>query len=101
MPRRSCGVSGCCTVNDTPLGFIMVLATVYLATLQHPCYIPWHGKVMRVAFAFDPGRAAILLVAGDKSGISQKRFYKRLIAKADELFDAYLAAVKQRKKGKK
>jgi hypothetical protein len=38
-------------------------------------------KVMRVAFAFDPDRAAILLVAGDKSGGSQKRFYKRLIAK--------------------
>src|SRR5665213_3295674 len=41
-------------------------------------------KVMRVAFAFDPERAGILLVAGDKSGVSQRRFYKRLIAKADE-----------------
>src|SRR5277367_1483881 len=39
-------------------------------------------KVIRVAFAFDPERAAILLVAGDKSGGSQKRFYKKLIAKA-------------------
>ena len=58
-------------------------------------------KVMRVAFAFDPDRAAILLVAGDKSGVSQKRFYKQLIAKADELFDAHLAALKTKKKGKK
>jgi hypothetical protein len=58
-------------------------------------------KVMRVAFAFDPDRAAILLVAGDKSGASQKRFYKQLIAKADELFDAHLAALKKKKKGKK
>jgi hypothetical protein len=58
-------------------------------------------KVMRVAFAFDPDRAAILLVAGDKSGVSQKRFYKQLIAKADELFDAHLMKVKLRKKGKK
>src|SRR5882724_4444130 len=41
-------------------------------------------KVMRVAFAFDPDRAAILLVAGDKSGVNQKRFYRQLIAKADE-----------------
>ena len=55
-------------------------------------------KVMRVAFAFDPTRAAILLVASDKSGVSQKRFYKRLIAKADELFDAHLAALKREKK---
>src|SRR5205809_3045255 len=46
-------------------------------------------KVMRVAFAFDPQRTAILLVAGDKAGVSQKRFYKRLIAKADKLFDVH------------
>src|ERR1700726_3481530 len=49
---------------------------------------------VRIAFAFDPERAAILLVAGDKSGTSQKRFYKQLIAKADQLFDAHLAALK-------
>ena len=36
----------------------------------------------RTAFAFDPGRKAILLVAGDKSGGSQQRFYQRLVAKA-------------------
>ncbi|MGF1676387.1 MAG: type II toxin-antitoxin system RelE/ParE family toxin [Rivularia sp. (in: cyanobacteria)] len=40
--------------------------------------------VWRVAFAFDPKRKGILLVAGDKSGTSQKRFYKQLIAKADK-----------------
>ena len=57
-------------------------------------------KVMRIAFAFDPERAAILLVAGDKSGVSQKRFYKQLIAKADEIFDAHLATLKLKKKGK-
>src|ERR1035438_10009458 len=55
-------------------------------------------KVIRVAFAFDRDRAAILLVAGDKSGVSQKRFYKQLIAKADELFDAHLAALKMQKR---
>lgn len=57
-------------------------------------------QVLRIAFAFDPERAAILLVAGDKSGVSQKRFYKRLIAKADELFDAHLAKLKAKRKGK-
>lgn len=44
----------------------------------------------RVAFAFDPRRKAILLVAGDKSGGSQKRFYRELIRRADERFDAHL-----------
>jgi hypothetical protein len=44
----------------------------------------------RAAFAFDPQRKAILLVAGDKSGGSQKRFYKQLIATADRRFSAHL-----------
>jgi len=44
------------------------------------------GGVWRVAFAFDPRRAAILLVAGDKSGQSERTFYKRLMDKADERF---------------
>lgn len=44
----------------------------------------------RVAFAFDPKRKAILLVAGDKSGGSEKTFYKRLITIADRRFDAHL-----------
>ena len=46
--------------------------------------------VRRVAFAFEPMRKAILLVAADKSGGSEKRFYRQLIRKADERFDAHL-----------
>jgi hypothetical protein len=46
--------------------------------------------VWRIAFAFDPERQAILLVGGDKSGGSEKRFYKQLIARADERFDRHL-----------
>jgi hypothetical protein len=55
--------------------------------------------VWRVAFAFDPNRRAILLLAGDKSGGSEKRFYKQLFAKADRRFDAHLARIKH--KGRK
>lgn len=55
----------------------------------------------RAAFAFDPQRKAILLVAGDKSGESQKRFYKQVIAKADRRFSAHLHKLKAvTKKGK-
>jgi hypothetical protein len=50
----------------------------------------WH-----VAFAFDPRRRAILLVAGDKSGVSEKRFYKQLIKKADERFETHLTELKK------
>ena len=33
----------------------------------------------RVAFAFEPARKAVLLVAGNKVGADQRLFYKRLI----------------------
>jgi hypothetical protein len=48
------------------------------------------GGVWRVAFAFDPERDAILLVAGDKSGGSEKTFYRRLIEKADKRYKEQL-----------
>jgi hypothetical protein len=54
--------------------------------------------VWRVAFAFDPNRKAILLVAGDKSGASQKRFYLQLIETADKRLDAQIARIKRRRK---
>ena len=54
----------------------------------------------RVAFAFDPQRKAILLVAGDKSGGSEKRFYRTLIAKADERIRSHLDRLAA-KKGEK
>lgn len=52
------------------------------------------GGVWRVAFAFDPARRAILLVCGDKSGGSERRFYKSLIRRADERFDGHLARLR-------
>ena len=52
----------------------------------------------RAAFAFDPERQAIVLVAGDKSGGSQKRFYKRLIAKADFRFSDHVESLKSGRK---
>ena len=61
--------------------------------------------VWRFAFAFDPRRHAIVFCGGDKSGISEKRFYQRLIDKADARFDAHLAALRarevQKMKGKR
>lgn len=50
--------------------------------------------VWRIAFAFDPKRKAILLAAGDKAGVSQKRFYKQLIKIADRRFDEHLRDMK-------
>ena len=57
-------------------------------------------KVLRIAFAFDPDRSAVLLLGGNKSGVSQRRFYRQLIARADALYDEHLRKVAERKKGK-
>jgi hypothetical protein len=42
---------------------------------------------------------AIILCGGDKSGIGERRFYRQLIKKADARFGAYLAKLKDQKKG--
>lgn len=44
---------------------------------------------LRVLFAFDPERTAIMLIAGDKAG-DWKRWYKKNIQMADDIFDAHL-----------
>ena len=60
-----------------------------------------YGKqVWRVAFAFDPTRQALLLVAGDKAGADQRLFYKRLIEKADGRLSLHLSELKPRLKEK-
>ena len=64
------------------------------ANMKELRFDPDNG-VWRVAYAFDPERKAILLVAGDKSGGSQKKFYKDLIRRADERFDEHLAALEK------
>jgi len=52
----------------------------------------------RVAFAFDRKRKAILLVAGDKSDVGERQFYRELIRKADERFEAHLARLKKERR---
>lgn len=59
------------------------------------------GGVWRFAFAFDPSRHAIVLCGGDKSGGSEKRFYRQLIEKADGRFDAHMARIKKETSAKR
>jgi hypothetical protein len=54
--------------------------------------------VWRFAYAFDPARRAIILCGGDKSGGSEKRFYRQLVEKADRRFAEHVARIKQQKK---
>ena len=54
----------------------------------------------RIAFAFDLNRQAILLVGGDKAGISQDKFYRNLIEIADRRFDQHQRAIAAKKEKK-
>jgi len=47
------------------------------------------GKPLRVFFAFDPKRKAVLLCAGDKTG-NEKRFYKIMIPLAEKEYQIHL-----------
>jgi hypothetical protein len=51
------------------------------------------GRPYRTLYAFDPRRAAILLIAGDKTG--QDRWYEENIPKADKLYDHHLATLEK------
>ena len=53
------------------------------------------GKPLRAFFAFDPKRQAILLCAGNKSGM-EKKFYKRMITLADREYNIHLDNLEQK-----
>ncbi|NVN11411.1 type II toxin-antitoxin system RelE/ParE family toxin [Nguyenibacter vanlangensis] len=53
------------------------------------------GRPIRIFYAFDPRRAAILLIGGDKTG--DDRFYERMTPIADDLYDTHLATLRQEK----
>jgi hypothetical protein len=51
------------------------------------------GCPIRIFFAFDPRRSAILLIGGDKSG--NPRFYREMIPIADALYDDHLTEIEE------
>lgn len=53
-------------------------------------------SVIRILFAFDPERRAILLLAGDKQRWWNK-WYRRAIPKADKLYQEHLNSLRQEK----
>jgi hypothetical protein len=51
------------------------------------------GRPLRVFYAFDPRRSAILLIGCDKTG--DGRFYERMIPIADALYDVYIEEIRK------
>ena len=50
--------------------------------------IQHEGRPYRVLYAFDPRRAAILLIGGDKTG--NNRWYEEYVPQGDEIYDQHL-----------
>ncbi|GHT69737.1 toxin RelE [Spirochaetia bacterium] len=46
--------------------------------------------VFRIAFLFDEGQRAVILIGGDKKGKDEKRFYKNLINQAEQIYKQYI-----------
>jgi hypothetical protein len=51
------------------------------------------GRPYRVLYAFDPRRAAILLIGADKTG--DDRWYDTFVPLADKIYDRHLATLKR------
>jgi hypothetical protein len=51
------------------------------------------GRPLRILYAFDPKRQAVLLLGADKTGLSDERFYQTQIPKAESLWEEYLTSL--------
>jgi hypothetical protein len=76
------------------------LGRPYVDTLEDSAYtnmkelrVQFRGDPWRILFAFDPNRAAILLVGGNKRG--DKRWYKKHLPIADKRFKRHLERLEQ------
>jgi hypothetical protein len=70
-----------------------------IVTSRHSNMKELRGKVeerqLRVLYAFDPVRTALLLIGGDKTG--DPKWYQRFVPVADDLFDQHLKQLKEKR----
>ncbi len=53
------------------------------------------GRPIRIFYAFDPRRMAALLIGGDKTGISDRRFYGRYVPIANRIYNEYIMGLER------
>ena len=53
------------------------------------------GRPYRILYAFDPRRAALLLIGGDKTGDS--RWYDKMIPRADAIYERHLNEIEHKR----
>jgi len=70
-----------------------------ISTSRHANMKELRGKVddrhLRVLFAFDPRRTALLLLGGDKTG--DPNWYEKFVPLADDLFDEHLKQLERKR----
>ena len=70
-----------------------------ISTSRHTNMKELRGKVedrqLRVLYAFDPRRTALLLLGGDKTG--DPKWYDKFVPMADDLFDQHLRQLARRR----
>jgi len=57
------------------------------------CGFQHEGRPYRVLYAFDPRRAAMLLIGGDKTG--NDRWYEEYVPRADAIYDRHLRELEE------
>ena len=71
-----------------------------IVTSRHSNMKELRGKVdqrqLRVLYAFDPRRTALLLLGGDKT--DDPKWYEKFVPIADDLFDEHLKEIEKKKK---
>jgi len=55
--------------------------------------IQHRGEPLRILYAFDPRRVAVLLIGGSKAG--DDRWYERVVPVADDLYDEHLRELQE------
>jgi hypothetical protein len=53
------------------------------------------GSPLRILYAFDPKRQAVLLLGADKTGMNDEQFYKTSVPKAESLWIEYLKDIEE------
>jgi hypothetical protein len=86
-------VVGLLEVKGTALGFPYTSAIEDSRYPLRELRIQSAGKPLRVFYAFDPKRQAVLLLGGDKTG--DKRFYARLIPRVESIWEIYLHTIER------
>jgi hypothetical protein len=53
------------------------------------------GRPLRILYAFDPKRQAVLVMGADKTGMDDERFYETYVPKAESLWIEYLKDIEE------